>query len=99
MDWRPPASQDRSPAEEEEEDDDEDVDGGAGGRDRRPSFARLAGASQPPPRARGLARVSSVPAAPGPCCAQSSATDVQPQFSVGRRLVQELRLDNQWRSP
>lgn len=34
-----------------------------------------------------------------PCCTRSSATDVQPQFSVGRRLVQELRLDNQWRSP
>lgn len=37
-----------SPAEEEEkedDDDDEDEDGGAGGRDRRPSFARPAGAA------------------------------------------------------
>lgn len=34
-----------------------------------------------------------------PRCSRDSATDVQPQFSVGRRLVQELRLDNQWRSP
>ncbi|XP_019497156.1 PREDICTED: uncharacterized protein LOC109382248 [Hipposideros armiger] len=78
IDWRSPASQDWSPAEEEEEDDDDDddVDGGAGGRDRRPSFARLAGASQPPPRARGLARVSSVPAAPAPV-----APRAQPQMS------------------
>lgn len=54
---------------------------------------------QPAAAPRGLTRAELCPCGSRPCCARSSATDVQPQFSVGRRLVQELRLDNQWRSP
>lgn len=57
-----------------------------------------AGASQPPLE-RGSRPPELGPCGSRRCCARSSTTDVQPQFSVGRRLVQELRLDNQWRSP